>query len=660
MVALYQISMKRQLVRNPSVLLLTVLVFLALQGTQAQSTIPPRQWALHYGGGNVDIPFSIKFTSDSGTIVAGYTDSKNGDVSPQPNRDYWDLWVVKLNKCGVIQWERSLGGTGYETARDVVQTPDGGYLVLGETNSTDGGVVSGYGGTKDIWLLKLTATGTLFWQKRYGGSGLDIGNHLEPLKDGSYLIVGSSTSNDGDIKGNHSTGTYTDGVLLKVDGAGNLLWSKCYGGSKNEELFDMEVINGITYLAGFTNSVDGDIPPDQKNYDVWLLAIDATGNKVMSKIYGGSQNDVAYTMTRSADSKSLTLAGYTTSTDGDVSGAKGSQDYWVINVDLKGKLNWARTLGGTDAEYAKTIVTDSDSSYLVGGVTYSTDGDITDAHGDGDFWTIKLSRNGAVLWKKTWGGSANDHLRSMIVDTARHEYYLAGDSESGDGDFSNADGDADFGIIKLKIPRLVSADSIVCSLTNFVPVEDTLKDICGFDSAIVKYKPIPLKSPFDSLHKADTIFVGQQVMLHAKGGQQVSWAFAPSLSCTECNNPIASPVVTTVYTATVSSPLGCQVSDQFTVVVLKDALVNIPTAFTPNGDGLNDYFGPLGKVPEGYRLQVFNRNGEVVFMSTALNQRWDGRYKGVAQPGAVFIYLVDYKDLQNKPHQQKGTFVLIR
>ena len=95
-------------------------------------------------------------------------------------------------------------------------------------------------------------------------------------------------------------------------------------------------------------------------------------------------------------------------------------------------------------------------------------------------------------------------------------------------------------------------------------------------------------------------------------------------------------------------------------MVLNDAVVKIPTAFTPNGDGLNDYFGPLGKVPEGYKLQIFNRNGEVVFVSSNIYQRWNGYYKGTLQPSSVFIYLVNYKDLQNIPHQQKGTFVLIR
>ncbi len=650
-------TMKSQLVRRHTLFLICLVLFSVSLTVSAQ--VPPRQWALHYGGGDVDIPFTIKFTSDGGTIVAGYTDSRGGDVSPQPNRDYWDLWVLKLDKCGTIQWERSFGGTNYESARDIVQTSDGGYLVLGETNSTDGGVVAGYGGTKDIWLLKLNATGTLQWQRRYGGSGLDIGNHIEITSDGGFLIAASSTSNDGDIRGNHSTGTYTDGVLMKMDASGNIQWSRCYGGSKNEELFDIEVINGTIFAAGFTNSVDGDIPPDQKNYDMWLLAIDANSNKVLSKIYGGSQNDVAYCMTRGADG-TLTLAGYTTSNDGDVSGARGGQDYWIINVDQRGRLNWQRVMGGTDAEYAKTIITDRDSSYIVGGVTYSDDGDVANPLGDGDFWTIKLSPSGSVTWQQNWGGSSNDHMRCLIRHNTRNEYYLAGDSESGDGDFNNAQGDADFAVIKLKIPELTRQDSTVCSLSGFVPVDDTLQDICGYDSAIVRYDPVALAGPFDSLRKADTIFVGQSVTLHATNRGNVTWNAHPTLSCTECTDPVASPTVTTVYMATNSSPLGCQVSDQFTVVVLNDALVNIPSAFTPNGDGRNDFFGPLGKVPEGYRLQIFNRNGEVVFTSSTMNQRWNGIYRGVLQQTAVFIYLVDYKDLQNRPHQQKGTFVLIR
>ena len=639
--------------------ILSLTLILLTVRLSAQPGIPPQQWGNQYGGGNVDIPYTIKITTDGGTIAGGYTDSRDGDITPQPNRDYWDLWLVKLDKCGQIQWEKSVGGTGYESARDLVQTSDGGYLVLGETNSTDGGVIAGYGGTKDIWLLKFSGTGNLEWQKRYGGTGLDVGNHIEALRDGSYLIAASSTSNDGDIRNNHSTGTYTDGVLMKVDAAGNLLWSKCYGGTKNEELFDIEVINGTIFATGFTNSVDGDIPPSQKNYDVWLLAIDGNGNKVMSKIYGGSQNDVAYCMTKGADG-SLTMAGYTTSNDGDVSGAKGSQDYWIINVSQRGRLNWQHVFGGSDADYAKTILTDKDSSYIIGGVTYSDDGDASASLGEGDFFTLKLKPDGSLAWKKHWGGSGTDHLRSMVRHPVKDEYYLAGDSDSGNGDFSNAQGDADFAVIKLKIPELTEQDSAVCTISSFIPFQDTLPDICGNDSAIVKYNPVPLGNPFEGVRRIDTIFVGQQLTLHSNGNGTITWNSHSTLSCTRCNDPVANPVTTTVYTATNESPLSCQVSDQFTVVVLNDAVVAVPSAFTPNGDGLNDFFGPLGKVPDEFRMQLFNRNGEVIFRSSAIEQRWNGRRQGELQPVGVYIYLIDYKDLQNKPHQQKGTFVLIR
>ena len=620
--------------------------------------LPPQQWANKYGGSNVDIPFAIKFTSDSGTVTVGYTDSKDGDVGSQPNREYWDLWIIKLDRCGTIQWEKSFGGTGYESARDVVQTKDGGYIIAGETNSSDGGVVAGYGGTKDIWILKLNSGGALLWQKRYGGTGLDIPNHIELLGDGSFLVAASSSSNDGDIRGNHGTAGYTDGVVMKFDPNGILLWSKCYGGSKNEELLDMQVINGRIFLAGYANSTDGDIPPNQKNYDVWLLALDENGNKVFSKIYGGSQNDVAYSMCYGKDG-TLTLAGYTTSADGDVKGARGSQDYWIINVSTSGNLNWQKVLGGTDADYANSILTDTDGGYVIGGISYSTDMDITDPLGEGDYWVVKLTAGGTVVWKQNIGGGRNDNLRSMILQPALKEYYLCGDSESDDGNFSNSHGETDFGIIKLKQLDTIAIDSTVCSLNGFVALPDTLRDACGNDSAIVSYKPVLLRGPFYNIKNIDTIFTGGNLILPGNDNTRITWNTDPTLSCTNCPHPVASPTTTTIYTAT-SSLDDCRLSGQFTVVVLADAVIDIPTGFTPNGDGLNDWFGPVGKAPGQYSMQIFNRNGEIVFKSSSTGSRWDGRYKGEVQPSGVFIYWIQYKDMQNKLFQKKGTLVLIR
>jgi len=621
--------------------------------------LPRLNWALHYGGSSVDVPFSIKFTADGGTIAAGYTSSKDGEVGPHANRDYWDLWIIKLNKCGAIEWQKSMGGTGYESARDVEQTADGGFIVLGETNSTDGDVVAGFGGTKDIWLLKFGAAGNLEWQKRYGGSGLDIGNRIAIMSDGSYLIAASSSSNDGDITGNHGTGGYTDAVIMKINASGTLQWSKCFGGSKNEELLDFKILNGKIFAAGFANSIDGDIPPSQKNYDVWLLALDLNGNKIFSKIYGGSQNDVAYSITDGIDG-SLTMAGYTTSNDGDVTGAKGSQDYWVLNVTQQGKLNWQIDLGGTDAEYANSVVTDKDGGYVVAGISYSKDVDVTGAKGKGDYWIVKLSSTGAVVWKSNYGGSGNDNLHSMIRKSSENEFYLAGDTDSEDGDFTEGFGDVDFGLIKCKDPVVKLKDSTVCSLTGFTALQDTVKDACGNDSILVSYTPKLIAGPLNNVKKADTIFTGQHATLHTNGNGTVMWAADPSLSCRYCNDPVASPTATTVYQVTNISAEGCQVTDQFKLVVLDDAEVFIPNAFTPNGDGLNDYFGPLGKVPDDYSMMIFNRYGDVVFKSSSMSSRWNGLYRGAVQQSGVFVYVINYTDIQHKTKQQKGSFILIR
>ncbi len=635
-----------------------MLLFCLVQKVHAQ--LPPQQWAIQYGGGNVDIPLSIKHTTDGGTVTVGYTDSNNGDISPQPSREYWDLWILKLDKCGNIQWERSFGGTNYESARDVVQTADGGFIIAGETNSTDGGVINGYAATKDIWILKVDAVGTLLWQKRYGGNGLDIANHIHLLNDGSFYLTASSSSNDGNISGNHGTAGYTDAVLMKLDAGGNLQWSRCFGGSKNEELLDMEIINGRVYLAGYANSTDGDIPPQQKNYDVWLLALDASGNKIYSRVYGGAQNDVAYSMTLGTDGN-LTLAGYTTSNDGDVSGARGSQDYWVLNINpTNGRMNWQRVMGGSDAEYANSVITDADGGYLVGGITYSNDLDVANPLGEGDYWVIKFTQAGNVAWQQNLGGSGNDHLRAIIYQPAVKEYYLCGDSESGDGNFSNPQGETDFGIIKLKQIDTLLVDSTVCTLASFTPYSDTIPDICGNDSAFVIYQPVLISSPFDSIRTSDTIFVGQSLTLPSNGNGSITWSYDPTLSCTNCPKPVATPAVTTTYLATNSLDTQCMRTGEFTVVVLKDALVFMPSAFTPNGDGLNDYFGPIGKVPDEFSIQIYDRNGTLFFKSASTLHPWDGKVNGKPQPNGVYVYLVQYRDIQKKPVMKKGIVTLIR
>lgn len=157
-------------------------------------------WQRCLGGSDYDAANAIRSTADGGSIVAGVTCSNDGDVSG--NKGNADAWVVKLGINGEIEWQKCLGGSAYDEAFDILQTPDGGYVVAALTYSNDQDV-TGYRGGGDIWVVKLDAIGRIVWQYCLGGSSLDQPARMALSKDNGVVIVGSTLSNDGDVSGNN-------------------------------------------------------------------------------------------------------------------------------------------------------------------------------------------------------------------------------------------------------------------------------------------------------------------------------------------------------------------------------------------------------------------------------------------------------------------------
>ena len=220
---------------------------------------PPMLWSRCYGGSGSESGYSIRQTSDGGFVVAGYTSSNDGDVSG--NHGANDYWIIKTDDNGVLQWQECLGGTGYEEAFSVKQTDDKGFIIAGYTSSNDGDVTGNHG-SYDFWVVKLDSSGAMEWQKTLGGSGDDLGYGVrnvvvEQCSDGGYFVSGGTSSNDGDVSGNH--GDY-DYWLAKLDPLGNIIWQKCYGGSLEERFKDMRLTqDGGTIMAGWSYSNDGDL-----------------------------------------------------------------------------------------------------------------------------------------------------------------------------------------------------------------------------------------------------------------------------------------------------------------------------------------------------------------------------------------------------------------
>lgn len=388
---------------------------------------------------------SIQQTTDGGYIVAGYTESNDGNVSG--NKGNTDIWVVRLDGTGNILWQRCLGGSGYEFGASIVQTTDGGFVLAGITTSTDGDVSGNQYGAA-VWIVKLDGTGNILWQRCLGGSSIDWPYSIQQTADGGYIVAGYTESNDGDVSGNHGG---KDAWVVKLDGSGNKVWQRCLGGSGTDMAYSIQqTADGGYIVAGGTDSNNGDVSGNHGGADAWVVKLDGAGNKVWQRCFGGSDVDIAFSIRQTTDGGYI-FAGGTNSNNGDVSGYHGGDgDIWVVKLDSAGNKLWQRCLGGSGIElWLSSVEQTSDGGYVVIGTTGSNDGNVSGNKGLWDVWVVKLNSTGSLVWQKCLGGTSVDYGFS-IQQTFDGGYVLAGLTASNDGDVSGNHGGIDIWVAKLK------------------------------------------------------------------------------------------------------------------------------------------------------------------------------------------------------------------
>jgi len=290
------------------------------------------EWEQTYGGSNDDKLSTTIPTSDGGYLLGGYTYSNDGDIQ-SGNHGRYDYWLVKINSTGTIEWEQTYGGSDFDVLYSTISTSDGGFLLGGYTTSNDGDIQSGNHGGYDYWVVKINSTGTIEWEQTYGGSNYDDLSSTISTSDGGYLLGGYTQSSDGDIQsGNH--GGY-DYWVVKINSTGTIEWEQTYGGSNYDNLSSTTPTSDGGYLlGGLTHSNDGDIQSgNHGNGDCWVVKINSTGTIEWEQTYGGSDFDVLYSTIPTSDGGYL-LGGYTTSNDGDIqSGNHGMYDFWVVKIN---------------------------------------------------------------------------------------------------------------------------------------------------------------------------------------------------------------------------------------------------------------------------------------------------------------------------------------
>lgn len=408
---------------------LLVLLFTAFSKINAQfpgtSIIPLKEIPKMrnvFGGTENDEMYSIVRTSDGGYATAGYTNSNNGDVSG--NNGPRDFWVIKYNSRGSMVWQKTFGGTNDDTASSIIQTSDGGYAIAGYSFSNNGNV-SGNHGLVDMWIIKISSSGALQWQKSLGGTANDYAYSIVQSTDGGYAVAGETKSNNGDVSGNHGA---RDLWVVKLSSAGTLQWQKTFGGNDDEVAKSIiATADGGYAVAGYTQSNNGDVSGNQGDRDFWVIKINSAGTLQWQKTFGGTLVDSAATIVQNTDG-SYTVAGDTSSNSGN-----GTYDFWVIKISSTGALQWQKTLGGTGDDWANSVIQTTDGGYVAAGYTGSNDGNVSGNHGNYDLWIVKISSSGALQWQRALGGT-NFDTASSVIQSANGSYVVVGYSSATDGD----------------------------------------------------------------------------------------------------------------------------------------------------------------------------------------------------------------------------------
>ncbi len=439
-------------------LLAIIFTLLAAQLFAQQKECVFVDWSKHYGGSKSDGANDMQRTADGGFILAGYARSADQDLTG--NKGAADYWVVKIDSLGELEWQRNYGGASDDFATAVLQTDDGGYMVAGGTVSFDGDV-SGNHGQEDAWLLRLDAIGNIVWKKCYGGTQNDRAERIRPTTDGGFVVAGYSQSSNGDLTNNKGE---FDFWVFKINSNGTILWQKNLGGSLSDFAFNViQTVDGGYLVAGSSFSNDGDVVGNQGFYDYLVVKLDSAGNVLWSKSFGGVGEERAYGIALVADG--ALIVGTSNSATGNVPGNFGGYDYWVIKVSPTGNLVWSKNLGGSQEDRAFAIASKADGGALVTGLSASSDQNVVSNYGSRDAWLVNLDSNGSVIWEKNLGGTLDDRFFA-VMELDDGGYACAGYSTSSSNDLPGNNGEQDLWVVRLS-PDSISIelgnDTILCA-----------------------------------------------------------------------------------------------------------------------------------------------------------------------------------------------------
>ncbi|GGB79036.1 T9SS type A sorting domain-containing protein [Dyadobacter sediminis] len=438
--------MKNILLRQHFIKLLLSFIVFTQGSVLAQPAI---QWDKTFGTTANDQLAKVLQTSDGGYLLAGTSDSLSDGNKSEPGKGKVDFWIVKVSASGTKEWDKTFGGSGWDRLADVQQTADGGYILGGSSNSNAGGDKS-ENNTKyfDYWIIKLDKKGTKQWDKTFGLTGSEFLKTVRQTPDGGYILAGTAYSRLEEDFGEEKQ-YFADWTswLVKLDASGTKQWDKIDEKRTNSELINLVLTSDGGYVVGLANgtgdqihwyytvlelTATGDVKwgnaygewdaynrlqvvqqtkdggymiagwsnsDDEGITKLYIVKIDKTGYRQWAKAIGNIQSfaDNVTSVSQSPDGGYL-ISGHSAGNKGldKTENSRGGQDFWIIKLQADGNILWDKTIGGSDHDYLKSSIQTEDGGYLLGGYSRSpVSGEKTKDSKDGqneyDFWVVKLA-----------------------------------------------------------------------------------------------------------------------------------------------------------------------------------------------------------------------------------------------------------------------------
>jgi gliding motility-associated-like protein len=631
-------------------------------------------WDKTFGGTGIDRAYNIVETDNGASyIILGDSDSPPSGNKTSPIQGDKDIWMVKIDKNGNKIWDKTLGSDGKEQEPHALTTTKDGAFIFGcgSYGNASGDKSENNRGGQDVWLVKFDKDGSKIWDRTFGGDLEDPIRDIQELTDGNILVGAYSNSPASGDRKAINYGDY-DYWLLKVDKNGNKIWDKSYGGSRNDFMIAIDQNKtGYILLAGQSVSdVSGNKEDSLKQtFDYWLVYVDEDGERVWDYNIGGDGIDAAQDMVKFKDGSYLVCGNsssdrsYNKSANarGKYASGGNNDDYWAVKISCIFDLN----IGN------QKLVCKSDTVHLDATIPNCRNCKYNWSTGETTPYIKYLPDTTSVISVKVTATSAcviGDKVKievrpSPTVAEYRIQPPRCRDGKDGIIALDSARGGSPPYFLVVNgdtFPRQIFVDN---RKAGIYPVALVDREGCR----LLKNIEVPNPPLFMlTLPESKEIPFGDSFHLKAASNRPLS-SFYWNDRTLRSLDTFVRPFDSYTYVLNATDTLGCQRTASTQVTIRRTNLYFAPNVFSPNGDGLNDYFQIFGNpmVVSIDNLKIFDRWGSLLYKKDRIypapeSDGWNGTFNGMPMSPGTYVFWAEVTYIDKRKEKIKGDVFLTR